>query len=75
MKTVSKRELNQQTAQVLRFAAAIEPHINSLDAIPLPTCPLLGSAIAVVTHDTGMAEVAGQRGPDTFDPLSPNERG
>ena len=55
---------------VLRFAAAIEPHIRSLDAIHLATCSLLGSGVAVVTHDAGMAAVAAQLGLDAVDPLS-----
>ena len=60
---------------VLRFAAAIEPHIKSLDAIHLATCSLLGSGVAVVTHDASMVEVALLLGLDAFDPLSPGEGG
>jgi predicted nucleic acid-binding protein len=56
---------------VLRFAAMIEPHVKSLDAIHLATCSLLGAGLAVVTHDAGMAEVAALLGLDAFDPLSP----
>lgn len=56
---------------VLRFAAAIEPHIKSLDAIHLASCALLGAGVAVATHDAGMAEVAVLLGLDTFDPLLP----
>ncbi len=60
---------------VLRFAAAIEPHVKSLDAIHLATCSLLGSGAGVATHDASMAEVAVLLGLDTFDPLSPGEGG
>lgn len=56
---------------VLRFAAAIEPHVKSLDAIHLATCSLLGSGVTLVTHDSNMAEVAPLLGVDAFDPLSP----
>jgi uncharacterized protein len=55
---------------VLRFAAAIETHVKSLDAIHLATCGLLGSGITVVTHDENMAEVAVSLGLEAIDPLS-----
>lgn len=55
---------------VLRFAAAIEPHIKSLDAIHLATCSLLGNAVTVVTHDVNMAEIAAGLGFDIIDPLA-----
>ncbi len=54
---------------ILRFAAAIESHIKSLDAIHLATCGLLGSGITVVTHDESMAEVAASLGLEAIDPL------
>jgi len=54
---------------VLRFAAAIEDHIKSLDAIHLATCGLLGSGIVVITHDETMAQVATRLGLDAADPL------
>jgi predicted nucleic acid-binding protein len=54
---------------VLRFAAAIEPHVKSLDAIHLATCSLLGNGVTVVTHDANMAEVAVRLGFDVHDPL------
>lgn len=54
---------------VLRFAAAIEHHVKSLDAIHLATCALLGTGITVATHDAGMAVAAGAMGLDSFDPL------
>lgn len=56
---------------ILQFAAAIEPHVKSLDAIHLATCLLLGSDVTLVTHDAQMAEVAGQLGLDVLDPLDP----
>ena len=56
---------------VIRFAAAIEPHVKSLDAIHLATCSLLGSAVTVVSHDVTMRQVAGQLGLDAIDPLGP----
>lgn len=55
---------------VLRFAAAIEAHIRSLDAIHLATCLLMGGNVTVVTHDTQMAQVAAGLGLATLDPLS-----
>ena len=55
---------------VLRFAAAIEAHIKSLDAIHLATCALLGANINVVTHDTQMSAAAASLGLDTIDPLA-----
>ena len=54
---------------VLRFAAAIEPHVKSLDAIHLATCSLLGAAVTVATHDTGMTNAAAALGLEAFDPL------
>ncbi len=55
---------------VLRFAAAIEPHVKSLDAIHLATCSLLGNAVTVVTHDANMAEAAVHLGFEVHDPLA-----
>lgn len=56
---------------ILRFAAAIEPHVKSLDAIHLATCALLGSGIVMATHDNTMATVAASLGLDTTDPICP----
>jgi len=56
---------------VLRFAAAIEPHVKALDAIHLAACSLLGSGITLVTHDSNLIEVAPLLGLDVFDPLAP----
>ncbi|HRP07364.1 MAG TPA: type II toxin-antitoxin system VapC family toxin [Gemmatimonadales bacterium] len=55
---------------VLRIAAAIEPHVRSLDAIHLATCSLLGSGLTVATHDLQMAGAARSLGFDTFDPVT-----
>lgn len=55
---------------ILRFAAAIESHVKSLDAIHLATCSLLGSGITVVTHDGNMVEFAASLSLEAFDPLS-----
>ena len=55
---------------VLRFAAAIEAHIKSLDAIHLATCALLGANISMVTHDAQMSAAAAGLGLDTIDPLA-----
>lgn len=54
---------------VLRAAAAIEPHVRSLDAIHLATCALLGGGAAVATHDARMRDAAGALGWTTVDPL------
>jgi predicted nucleic acid-binding protein len=54
---------------VLRFAAAIEPHVKSLDAIHLATCSLLGAGVTVATHDANMLDVASALGLDALDPL------
>ncbi len=54
---------------VLRVAAAIEPHIKTLDAIHLATCSMLGSGVTLATHDARMAEVARTVGIDALDPL------
>jgi uncharacterized protein len=54
---------------ILFAAAAIEPHVKSLDAIHLASCALLGVDVTVATHDANMALVASQLGFVTFDPL------
>ena len=55
---------------VLRFAAAIEAHIKSLDAIHLATCALLGANTGIVTHDAQMSAAAASLGLETMDPLA-----
>lgn len=54
---------------VLRLAAAIEPHVKSLDAIHFATCSQLGNDVSMVTHDDNMAEVAQALGFPVHDPL------
>jgi predicted nucleic acid-binding protein len=55
---------------VLRFAAAIEPHVKSLDAIHLATCSLLGDGLTLVSHDARMLSVARELGFGVHDPLA-----
>ena len=55
---------------ILRSAAAIEPHVKSLDAIHLATCSLLGPGVTLVTHDVTMMRAAEQLGIATHDPLA-----
>ncbi len=55
---------------ILRAAAAIEPHVRSLDAIHLATCALFSPAITLVSHDVGMLTAAAAMSIDTFDPLA-----
>ncbi|MBG6084438.1 PIN domain-containing protein [Zhihengliuella flava] len=57
---------------VLRFAAAIEPHVKSLDAIHLATCSLLGSTVTMASHDRQMLAVAEELGLDVHDPRTPS---
>lgn len=54
---------------IVNVAAAIEPHVRSLDAIHLASCSLLGFGTTVVTHDAQMAEVARHLGLESLDPL------
>lgn len=55
---------------IVNVAAAIEPHVRSLDAIHLATCSLLGFGSTVVTHDAQMASAARHLGLESFDPLA-----
>lgn len=55
--------------RTLRYAASIEPHIRSLDAIHLATAVLSETKPTVVTHDSNMKTVAKHLGLETFDPL------
>lgn len=56
---------------VLHAAAAIEPHVKSLDAIHLATCALLGPEACLVTRDLAMAQAASALGMSAVDPLEP----
>ena len=52
-------------------AAAIEPHIKSLDALHLATCRRIGADYAMVaTHDATMARVATELGFEVVDPVA-----
>ncbi len=55
--------------RILREAAAIEPHVKSLDAIHLATCLRLGGEATLVTHDVGMKAAAEHLGITTYDPI------
>ncbi|MFT4202060.1 type II toxin-antitoxin system VapC family toxin [Gordonia sp. (in: high G+C Gram-positive bacteria)] len=51
-------------------AAAIRPHVRSLDALHLASVQRLGAGSAtVVTHDATMARVADGLGFDVYDPI------
>lgn len=52
-------------------ASAIRPHIKSLDALHLASAQRIGAgAVAIATHDTGMAKVADVLGFDVHDPVA-----
>lgn len=55
---------------VVRFAASLEPHLKSLDALHLATCLLLGPEVTLVTHDLAMSQGCRVLDIDVFDPLS-----
>lgn len=67
---VSRLNLVKLDDEVLRDAAAIEPHVRSLDAIHLATCALLGDAVQLATHDARMSAVAVELGLEAVDPLA-----
>lgn len=54
---------------ILRAAAALEPHVKTLDAIHLATCALLGPQVTLATHDASMAAAARALGIDFVDPV------
>lgn len=55
---------------LLQEAAAIRPHVRSLDAIHLASAQRIGTARAtVVTHNATMARVADALGFDVHDPV------
>jgi predicted nucleic acid-binding protein len=52
-------------------AAAIRPHITSLDALHLASAQRIGAGmVTVITHDATMAKVADALGFDVFDPVA-----
>ncbi|WP_029088015.1 type II toxin-antitoxin system VapC family toxin [Brevibacterium album] len=56
---------------LLREAAAIRPHVKSLDALHLASAQRIGPGhVTVVTHDAAMARVADTLGFDVFDPAA-----
>lgn len=57
------------TEGVLAAAEAIEPHVQTLDAIHLGSVIAAGLDATIVTHDTGMAAAAGSLGYPTIDPV------
>lgn len=54
----------------LTYAARIEPHVRSLDAIHLAVAMLSGLLPVMVTHDGNMADVAKHLGLESIDPLA-----
>lgn len=51
-------------------AAAIRPHLKSLDALHLASAQRVGTtAVTIVTHDMAMAQVADTLGFEVFDPI------
>jgi predicted nucleic acid-binding protein len=62
--------LNLDTA-IVAEAAAIEPHVKSLDALHLASALRAGTEfVQIVTHDENMSRVAKALGFDTFDPVA-----
>lgn len=53
----------------LRSAAAIEPHVKTLDSIHLAACQQLGTDVTLVTHDLAMTQAADTLGIPTHDPV------
>jgi len=54
---------------IIRVAAALEPHVKSLDAIHLATCTILGFGVTLVTHDAAMRAAAASLGLTCTDPI------
>ncbi|MFT4050917.1 MAG: type II toxin-antitoxin system VapC family toxin [Microbacterium sp.] len=56
--------------RLITEAAAIRPHVKSLDALHLASAQRLGAgAVTVVTHDANLAQVAEYLGFDVYDPV------
>lgn len=56
---------------LIHEAAAIRPHIKSLDALHLASAQRIGAgAVQMVTHDATMAKVADSLGFDVVDPVA-----
>lgn len=56
--------------EVASVAESIERHVKTLDALHLATALVIGDPVVVVTHDAGMAAVAGHLGLDVEDPVT-----
>ncbi|NHT16310.1 type II toxin-antitoxin system VapC family toxin [Cellulomonas sp. IC4_254] len=56
--------------EVASVAESIERHVKTLDALHLATALVIGDPVVVVTHDAGMAAVAGHLGLDVEDPVA-----
>lgn len=56
--------------EVASVAESIERHVKTLDALHLATALVVGEPVVVVTHDAGMATVAGHLGLDVEDPVT-----
>ncbi|WP_336662660.1 type II toxin-antitoxin system VapC family toxin [Leucobacter sp. USHLN154] len=57
--------------RLITEAAAIRPHIKSLDALHLASAQRIGAGnVTIVTHDANMATVADSLGFDVVDPVN-----
>lgn len=59
-------EITRETHAV---AESIERHVRTLDALHLATALLVGTPLAVASHDTTMKQVAGHLGLSVIDPV------
>ena len=60
---------------LVREAAALEPHIRTLDSLHLASALRIGvGSVTVVTHDAAMSTVARQLGFDVYDPVAARVR-
>ncbi|MGB4779174.1 type II toxin-antitoxin system VapC family toxin [Microbacterium sp.] len=67
---VSELSLLSVDDRLIAEAAAIRPHVKSLDALHLASALRLGAgAVTIVTHDANMTRVADDLGFDVFDPV------
>lgn len=68
---VSELALLSVDDALIAEAAAIRPHIKSLDALHLASAQRLGvTAVVIATHDANMARVADALGFDVHDPVA-----
>lgn len=66
---VDRLELVPLTDGILAGAEAIVPHVRTLDAIHLASVIATGLDATIVTHDGGVAAVAGTLGYAVLDPV------